>query len=103
MHTMTSFVQRRPLGTFLGLSLASLAVMTPFAAGAPQLLPLLLSIVPALVALLVTVVAEGRAGPRALLRRCLSWRVGFTWYGVALGVPLLGTLAMVGLAALLVG
>jgi len=38
----------------------------------------------ALPAFLVTAAAEGRAGVRDLLGRCLRWRVGARWYAVAL-------------------
>ena len=39
---------------------------------------------PALAAILVTAVLEGRAGVRQLLGRIRRWRVGFRWYVVAL-------------------
>ena len=48
----------------------------------------------ALPAFLVTAVAEGRAGVRALLARALRWRVGLRWYALALlGIPV-GTLLL---------
>lgn len=39
---------------------------------------------PALAAIIVTAVLEGRAGVRRLLGRIKRWRVGLRWYGVAL-------------------
>ena len=39
---------------------------------------------PALAAILVTAVIEGRSGVRRLLGRIKRWRVGLRWYGVAL-------------------
>jgi membrane protease YdiL (CAAX protease family) len=43
----------------------------------------------ALPAFLVTVATSGKAGVRALLGRCLRWRVGIGWYLLALlGLPL---------------
>ena len=57
---------------------------------------LLLALLPA--ALLVTWAASGAAGVRALLRRCLRWRVNVGWWlTVLLGLPVL----TVGLALLL--
>jgi membrane protease YdiL (CAAX protease family) len=98
MHHIRAVVKRRPLATFFALAFVLLGASTLLATGAPQLLPLLLSVVPALAAFLVAAVAEGRTGIRALLHRCVIWRVSLTWYGVVLAIPLLGTLAMVGLA-----
>src|SRR5262245_50878184 len=39
---------------------------------------------PLLAAYMVTAVTSGKAGVRALLRRCVQWRVGIPWYFVAL-------------------
>lgn len=48
---------------------------------------------PPLAALLVTGLVDGRDGTRALLRRCVQWRVGARWYVLALvGLPALGLL-----------
>ena len=50
---------------------------------------------PALAALGVTAYESGGAGLRALLAQLLRWRVRPLWYAVALGGPLLLTLALV--------
>jgi len=49
---------------------------------------------PALAALAVTAYEAGGAGVRALLAQQLRWRVRPSWYAVALGGPLLLTLAL---------
>jgi membrane protease YdiL (CAAX protease family) len=46
----------------------------------------------ALPAFLVTAVTSGEAGVRNLLRRCLRWRVGVSWYLIALFGLLVATL-----------
>ena len=43
---------------------------------------------PLVAALVVTGVADGRAGYRVLGARMLRWRVGWVWWAVALGLPL---------------
>jgi membrane protease YdiL (CAAX protease family) len=42
---------------------------------------------PALAAFTVTGLTEGRAGVRELLARCVTWRVGVSWYLVVLAGP----------------
>jgi membrane protease YdiL (CAAX protease family) len=42
---------------------------------------------PALAAIIVTAVTDGRPGVRALLGRAVGWRVPVPWYVVALGLP----------------
>jgi membrane protease YdiL (CAAX protease family) len=56
---------------------------------------------PAAAALVVAALAEGRAGVRDLLRRVAIWRVGPAWYAVALGLPALLSLLVVGLGVAL--
>jgi len=52
---------------------------------------------PAVAALAITAVTEGRAGLRAWTRRLLRWRVAPRWYAIALAVPLAVVSATVGL------
>ncbi len=59
---------------------------------------LLIAYSPALVAILVTVVADGGAGLRALLGQLLRWRAGPGWYALALLGPF--ALALITTAAL---
>src|SRR5918998_1700263 len=93
---LLSVVKHHPLVTFFvlayGLSWGSYAML-----GGPFLFPW----GPLLAALLVASVTRGKAGLKDLLGRCLRWRVGLTWYAVALGVPVAIGLATVGLNILL--
>ncbi|HEX5905870.1 MAG TPA: hypothetical protein VFY56_02545 [Propionibacteriaceae bacterium] len=48
---------------------------------------------PALAAIIMAAVTEGKAGVKALLSRVVRWRVGLPWYAVALGLPTVLSLA----------
>jgi membrane protease YdiL (CAAX protease family) len=52
---------------------------------------------PLLAALVVTVVAGGWPGVKALLGKQVQWRVGISWYVVVLGLPIALELATVAL------
>jgi CAAX protease family protein len=54
---------------------------------------------PALAAIVVTAVTEGRPGVRRLLGRTVRWRVPLPWYLVALGLPAALALLAASLAA----
>jgi membrane protease YdiL (CAAX protease family) len=56
---------------------------------------------PALAAIIVAAVTEGKSGVKALLSRVVRWRVGLPWYVIALGLPTLLSLATAGLNYLL--
>ena len=42
---------------------------------------------PALAAIIMAAVTDGKAGVKALLSRVVRWRVGLRWYAIALGLP----------------
>jgi hypothetical protein len=48
---------------------------------------------PALAAMIMAAVTDGRPGLKALLSRSVRWRVGLPWYAVALGLPAVLALA----------
>ena len=54
---------------------------------------------PALAAILVTAITDGRPGVRALLTRVVRWRVPVRWYVFAIGLPTLLALLAAGLSA----
>jgi membrane protease YdiL (CAAX protease family) len=56
---------------------------------------------PALAAIIVAAVTEGKSGVKSLLSRVVRWRVGLPWYLIALGLPTVLSLATAGLNYLL--
>jgi membrane protease YdiL (CAAX protease family) len=56
---------------------------------------------PALAAIIMAAVTEGKAGVKALLSRVVLWRAGVQWYVIALGLPTLLALATAALGYLL--
>jgi CAAX protease family protein len=91
--SLRSLVARHPVVAFL-IMVYAFGWSTLIAAdsvGLPFLLVSSLGVVfgLALPAFLVTAATSGKAGVRALLGRCLRWRVGIVWYLLALlGLPL---------------
>ncbi|MGB9670524.1 MAG: hypothetical protein ACPLXR_05135 [Halothiobacillaceae bacterium] len=61
----------------------------PFDNPAFQLLLILPAIGPALAAIIVTVVSDGKAGISLLLKPLLQWRVGVIWLIIAIMAPAL--------------
>jgi membrane protease YdiL (CAAX protease family) len=55
---------------------------------------------PALAAIIMAAVTEGKAGVKALLSRVVLWRVSLPWYVVALGLPTVLSVATAALAYL---
>jgi uncharacterized protein len=49
---------------------------------------------PTIAALVVTALADGGQGARALLKRLVRWRVGIWWYGAAVVAPHVPTIAV---------
>jgi membrane protease YdiL (CAAX protease family) len=93
MNTITSVIKRHPIVTFFVLAYTFawlpwvLGTLVP--ASRPFVLYPFLGSGPLLAALIVIPISQGRAGLRALGARMLKWRVGWHWYAVAIGVPLI--------------
>lgn len=102
MDTITWFVKRRPLITFFVLAFAITWTLVPLVS-ISFAFPVLGLFGPALAAIIVTAIAEGGAGVRALLSRVVQWRVGWVWYVAALGLPFALTLAARGFQLVLGG
>jgi uncharacterized protein len=64
--------------------------------------PFALVLIPAVAALLITALTDGVAGLRWLIGRVGRWRVGARWYLAAVGIPLIGFVA-VALAGMVLG
>ena len=102
MPTNTTLKERFSLSAFLILTpLLSLAIPL-FLSLPPEITPLMIAIIPAVLAILLTAMTDGRRGVRALLKKLLEWRVTFKWYVIALGLAL-GLRLSMSLLALLLG
>lgn len=100
MSTVTTFVKHHPLVAFFALAYALTWPVVPLVAVSPLLgLPSLFG--PALAAVCVTALADGKPGVKELLGRVVRWRVGIRWYTVALGLPAVLALAAAVLGSLL--
>ena len=64
---------------------------------------LMASFAPSVVAIVLTALASGGAGVLALVSKLGRWRVGWTWYAAALGIPIAASLVVLGASSLLGG
>jgi membrane protease YdiL (CAAX protease family) len=102
MSIVLKLVRRHPLVSFFVLAYALTWPLIPFVSVSPLWgFPALFG--PALAAIVVVAVADGRAGLRDLLGRVARWRVGARWYAVALGLPAVLALAAAGVHVVLGG
>jgi uncharacterized protein len=96
MRTVLEPVKRQPLIAFFVLAYALTWPLIPLVSLSPLWgFPALFG--PALAAIIVVSVADGRAGLKDLLGRIVRWRVGARWYAVALGLPAILALTAAGL------
>ena len=96
MRTVLDLVRRHPLASFFVLAYALTWPLIPLVSVSPLWgFPALFG--PALAALVVAALADGRAGVKDLLGRVVRWRVGVGWYAVALGLPAVLAFAAAGL------
>ena len=96
MYIISTSIRRHPLAAYFVMAYGfSWAMVALYSTG--FIFALLALFGPALAAIIVTWLIEGRAGVKALLRRVGLWRVSLRWYVVAIGLPV-----MVALAALCV-
>jgi membrane protease YdiL (CAAX protease family) len=87
-------MERFSISLFLILvPLISLAIPLFFPLPA-EIVPLLIALLPAFLAILFTALTGGGKGISALMRRSFQWRVGIKWYVVAVGLALALRLAM---------
>lgn len=102
MKTNQTFIKRYVLLVFLLLTpLLSLAIPL-FLSLPPELVPLIVATLPAVMAISLAALTDGRKGIGALLRKLSRWRAGLKWYLIAVGVALVLRLTM-SLLALLLG
>ncbi len=86
MNRVARTIRRHPLVAFFVLAYALTWWVYPLLRFNP-LIGLLGLFGPALAAIIVTAVTDGRPGVRALLGRLVCWRVPIPWYVVAIGLP----------------
>ena len=102
MKKTSTLMEQYALTAFLVLTLLiSLAI--PLYFSLPQeVVPLMIAIIPAILAIILTALTVGRKGVGTLLNKLFQWRVGFKWYLVAFGLALVLRLTMSVLALLFV-
>jgi membrane protease YdiL (CAAX protease family) len=91
-----TWTRRRPLVAFFVLAYAfswSLSAVYLFTHSGPAIL----SCGPFLAAAVVLALSGGRPGIKSLFASMLKWRVGYRWWLIAVGVPVLVTAAATGL------
>lgn len=101
MNPIASFIKRNPQLTFWGLAWIVWFLGWYLASLFPSDLWIFVLYSPFLIAVLVTVIADGRTGLKTFFSRMVRWRVGIQWYGVALLLPVLLRLAAAGLNVLM--
>ena len=97
MNSIITLIKRYPLASYFILAYAfawSLVLLTRVS----MLFGFLALFSPAAAAIIVTAGTDGRAGIRALFQRVAIWQVGLRWYAVALGLPAVLSLGVVGLS-----
>jgi uncharacterized protein len=100
MENALSLVKRHPLISFFVLAYALTWPVIPLVSVSPLLgLPALFG--PALAAIIVAYLVDGKSALKDLLSRLVRWRVEARWYVLALGLPAILALAVAGLNLLL--
>jgi uncharacterized protein len=100
MRAIPAHVKHHPLVVFFVLAYALTWPVIPLVAVSP-LLGFLGLFGPALAAIVTVAIADGKPGLKDLLGRTVRWRVEARWYAVALGLPVVLTLATAGVHLLL--
>src|SRR3712207_1273324 len=96
MSSVRATVKRHPLIAFFVLAYAVTWPLIPLVSVSPLWgFPALFG--PAFAAIIVVAVTDEGAGLQGLMGRVVRWRVGVRWYVVALGLPTILALAVVGL------
>lgn len=94
LSALSNMAKRYPLPTFLILAYTLSWCIVPWVG--PSLLPW----GPALAAIIMVAITDGRPGLKTWLGQIGRWRVGFAWYLLALSLPILISLGAAGLNVL---
>jgi membrane protease YdiL (CAAX protease family) len=103
MNTITSPIKRYPLAAYFILAYALAWMLIPLVVSVSVVFGLLALFGPAIAAISVTWVVEGRSGVRQLLQRVMPGRTRLSWIAVAIGLPIFPIAIVVILNAILLG
>ncbi|MEZ4663971.1 MAG: CPBP family intramembrane glutamic endopeptidase [Caldilineaceae bacterium] len=99
MKLSTAIIKQHPVAAYFILAYTFTWILVPL-----LLINLALGVfgllMPAVAAIVVAGMSEGKSGVKQLLRPLFIWRVHPFWYGVALGLPILLSVLAVGLGGL---
>ena len=93
MNTLILLIKQHALALFCGLTIALTlaATLLPLPG---ELVAVVMVFIPALLAISLTAVSEGRAGVRSLLGKLAQWRISLKWVAMALVLALVIRLTM---------
>ncbi len=84
---MNSLIKHNPLISYFVLAYALAWILIPLVTKVSLIFAFLALFGPAVAALIVTGITEGRTGVRQLLAKIVQWKVGWSWYVIAVGLP----------------
>ncbi len=87
MNTLASLIKQHALTSFCALTIA----LTFAASQLPlpgEVIPVVMVFIPALIAISLTALSEGKAGVRSLLGKLAGWRISLKWAVIALALAL---------------
>lgn len=84
---MIALIKRNPLVSYFVLAYALAWILIPLTVSVSLGFGFLALFGPAVAALIVTGVTEGRTGVKRLLAKIVQWKVGWVWYVMAIGLP----------------
>jgi uncharacterized protein len=87
MNALSSLIKRNPLVWYFVLAYALAWILIPLTTSVSLGFAFLALFGPAVAALIVTGVTEGRTGVKHLLAKVVQWKVGWGWYAIAIGLP----------------
>ena len=103
MNTIILLIKRYPLIAYFILAYALAWILIPLVVSVSVAFGLLALFGPAIAAIIVTGIVEGRSGDKQLLLRAVQGRAGLKWIAIAAGLPLLVSATVVVLNAVLLG
>jgi uncharacterized protein len=84
---MRSLIKRNPLISYFVLAYALAWILIPLVTKISLGFAFLALFSPAFAALIVTGITEGRKGVKHLLAKIVQWKVSWSWYVIAIGLP----------------